>query len=135
MSAGTTATLAGISGTDQMVENNYGAYLHLGGWAVGRTDSTAVLVNTAYRADYATSLFDMNISRFTNDSEYALRKSTTFTNTAAVSFTHGIGHDNVIVQVYDGNGDLFFPSRVNVQGGVVEVNFEVARSGRLVVVG
>jgi hypothetical protein len=61
--------------------------------------------------------------------------STTFTNTAAVSFTHDLGTDNVIVQVYDGNGDLFFPSRVNVQGGVVEVNFEVARSGRLVVVG
>ena len=135
MSAGTTATFAGISGTDQMVENNYGAYLHLGGWAVGRTDSTAVLVNTAYRADYATSLFDMNISRFTNDSGYALRKSTTFSNTTAVSFTHNIGHDNVIVQVYDSNGDLFFPSRVNVQGGVVEVNFEANRSGRLVVVG
>jgi len=135
MSAGTTATLAGISGTDQVVENNYGAYLHLGGWAVGRTDASAVLVNTAYRADYATSLFDMNISRFTNDSGYALRKSTTFTNLTTVTFTHGIGHDNVIVQVYDGNGDLFFPSRVNVQGGVVEVNFEVARSGRLVVVG
>jgi hypothetical protein len=63
-------TLTSISGVDQMVENDYGAYLHLGGWAVGRTDSTAVLVNTAYRADYATDLFNMNISRFTNDSAY-----------------------------------------------------------------
>ena len=61
--------------------------------------------------------------------------STTFTNTAAVSFTHDLGTDNVIVQVYDGNGDLFFPSRVNVQGGVVEVNFETSRSGRVVVTG
>lgn len=62
--------LVSISGNDQMVENTYGAYLHLGGWAVGRTDATAVLVNTAYRADYADALFDMNISRFTNNSGY-----------------------------------------------------------------
>lgn len=65
-----TLTLSAISGTDQMVENNYGAYLHLGNWAVGRTDPSAVLVNTAYRADYADNLFDMNISRFTNNSGY-----------------------------------------------------------------
>ena len=64
-----TLTLSSISG-DGMVENVYGNYLHLGGWAVGRTDATAVLVNTAYRADYADSLFNMNISRFTNDSGY-----------------------------------------------------------------
>jgi hypothetical protein len=63
-------TLRSISGVDQMVENDYGSYLHLGGWAVGRTDASAVLVNTAYRADYADSLFDMNISRFTNNSGY-----------------------------------------------------------------
>lgn len=62
--------LVSISGNDQMVENTYGAYLHLGGWAVGRTDASAVLVNTAYRADYADALFDMNISRFTNNSGY-----------------------------------------------------------------
>jgi hypothetical protein len=65
-----TLTLASISGTDQTVENTYGAYLHLGDWAVGRTATGAVLVNTAYRADYATDLFDMNISRFTNNSGY-----------------------------------------------------------------
>ena len=70
-----TVTMASISGTDQMVENTYGAYLHLGGWGVGRTDASAVLVNTAYRADYATSLFDMNISRFTNNSGYLTNDS------------------------------------------------------------
>jgi hypothetical protein len=64
-----TLTLSSISG-DGMVENAYGNYLHLGGWAVGRTDATAVLVNTAYRADYADSLFNMNISRFANDAGY-----------------------------------------------------------------
>jgi hypothetical protein len=65
-----TLTLASISGTAQTVSNSYGAYLHLGDWAVGRTAAGAVLVNTAYRADYATDLFDMNISRFTNNSGY-----------------------------------------------------------------
>jgi hypothetical protein len=63
-------TLKSISGVEQTVPNEYGAYLHLGSWGVGRTDDTAVLVNTAYRADYATDLFDMNISRFTNNSGY-----------------------------------------------------------------
>jgi hypothetical protein len=63
-------TLKSISGVEQTVPNEFGAYLHLGAWGVGRTDSTAVLVNTAYRADYATDLFDMNISRFTNNSGY-----------------------------------------------------------------
>jgi hypothetical protein len=65
-----TIVLESISGVDQTVENNYGAYLHLGGWGIDRTDPRAVLVNTAYRADYADSLFDMNISRFTNNSGY-----------------------------------------------------------------
>lgn len=65
-----TVVLHSISGVEQTVPNNYGAYLHLGAWGVDRTDARAVLVNTAYRADYADSLFDMNISRFTNNSGY-----------------------------------------------------------------
>ena len=65
-----TLTLKDISGVSQTVPNSYGAYLHLGTWGDGRTAAGAVLVNTAYRADYATSLFDMNISRFTNNSGY-----------------------------------------------------------------
>ncbi len=48
---GGTARISTIRGTDQMIENNYGAYLHIGGWGIGRTDSAAVLVNTAYMAD------------------------------------------------------------------------------------
>ena len=65
---------------------------------------------------------------------YAKRSSATFTGTG-VSFTHNIGHDNVIVQVYDSNGDLFFPSSINVASGVATVTFETSRSGRIVVVG
>lgn len=65
-----TLTFSSISGAAQTVPNTYGAYLHLGDWAVARTAAGAVLVNTAYRADYATDLFDMNISRFTNNSGY-----------------------------------------------------------------
>jgi hypothetical protein len=48
---GGSARIATIRGTDAMIENNSGAYLHIGNWAVGRTDATAVLVNTAYRSD------------------------------------------------------------------------------------
>jgi hypothetical protein len=46
-------TLSSLASDDGMIENNTGAYFHLGGWGVGRTAATAVLVNTAYRADYA----------------------------------------------------------------------------------
>jgi len=41
--------------SDGTIANDKGSYLHLGGWAVGRTDATAVLVNTAYRADILNS--------------------------------------------------------------------------------
>jgi hypothetical protein len=78
-------TLTSISGVDQMVENDYGSYLHLGGWGIGRTDAAAVLVNTAYRADYADSLFDMNISRFTNNSGYITSSGSISGNAATTS--------------------------------------------------
>ena len=61
--------------------------------------------------------------------------STTFSSVTSVSFTHDLGTDNCIVQLYDSNGDLFFPSSIRVASGVVTVTFEVARSGRLVVTG
>ncbi len=61
--------------------------------------------------------------------------STTFSSVTSVSFTHDLGTDNCIVQLYDGNGDLFFPSRINVASGIVTVEFETSRSGRLVVSG
>ena len=85
--------LKSISGTDQLVENTYGAYLHLGDWGVGRTANTAVLVNTAYRADYADSLFDMNISRFTNDSGY-------LTSVPAQSWSSITGKPNLLELAY-----------------------------------
>jgi len=59
----------------------------------------------------------------------------TFVNVGTVTFTHGLGTDNVIVQVYDSNGDLFFPSAINSLNGVVVVKFETNRSGRVVVTG
>ncbi len=79
-------TLSSISGVSQTVPNDYGAYLHLGGWAVGRTDPSAVLVNTAYRADYADSLFDMNISRFTNNSGYITSSGSISGNAATATY-------------------------------------------------
>ena len=61
--------------------------------------------------------------------------STTFSSVTSVSFTHDLGTDNCIVQVYDTNGDLFFPSNIRVASGVVTVTFATSRSGRLVVTG
>ncbi len=65
----------------------------------------------------------------------ALVNSTTFSSVPSVSFTHNLGTDNVIVQVYDSSGDLFFPSNIRSLSGIITVVFEVARSGRLVVTG
>ena len=79
-------TLKSISGVEQTVPNDFGAYLHLGDWGVGRTDAGAVLVNTAYRADYATDLFDMNISRFTNDSGYITSSGSISGNAATATY-------------------------------------------------
>ncbi len=55
-----TGTLGGISGTDQTIENNFGNYLHLGAWGVGRTATNAVLVNTAYRSDILSTARNIN---------------------------------------------------------------------------
>jgi chromosome segregation ATPase len=65
----------------------------------------------------------------------ALVNTVTFTNVTSVSFTHGLGTDNIVAQVYDGGGSLFFPSELRSAGGIVTVTFEVPRSGRLVVTG
>ena len=46
-----TLALTGITAAAGTIANNKGSYLHLGGWGVGRTDASAVLVNTAYRSD------------------------------------------------------------------------------------
>lgn len=48
-----TLNLASLASNDGMIENNTGGYFHLGGWGVGRTAATAILVNTAYWADNA----------------------------------------------------------------------------------
>jgi hypothetical protein len=80
-----TIVLKSISGVEQTVPNEFGAYLHLGDWGIGRTDPRAVLVNTAYRADYADSLFDMNISRFTNNSGYITSSGSISGNAATTS--------------------------------------------------
>jgi len=74
---GGTAFINSINSTGGDIQNAKGSYLHLGGWAVGRTHASAVLVNTAYRADYATSLFNENISRFTNDANYLTQDALT----------------------------------------------------------
>jgi hypothetical protein len=56
-------TLSSLASNDGMIENNTGSYFHLGGWGVGRTDATAILVNTAYRADNADAVGGVAPSR------------------------------------------------------------------------
>jgi hypothetical protein len=63
------------------------------------------------------------------------KATTTFTNVSSVSFAHGLGNDNLIVQVFDGDNELFWPSRINVTSDTVYVEFTTNRTGRLVVVG
>jgi hypothetical protein len=65
-----TLALTAITAASGTIANTKGSYLHIGAWGTGRTAADAVLVNTAYRSDYATNLFNENISRFTNDSGY-----------------------------------------------------------------
>lgn len=44
-------TLSSLASDDGKIENNTGAYFHIGEWGVARLATGAVLVNTAYRAD------------------------------------------------------------------------------------
>lgn len=85
---GGVATMSSLKGTDQTIENTFGAYQHLGAWGVGRTDASAVLVNTAYMADIATTasaLSSMNISQFTNNSGYMTPSTLSVSSTTKIA--------------------------------------------------
>jgi hypothetical protein len=60
----------------------------------------------------------------------------TFSNVTDISVNHGLGTDNVIVQVYDENGEMFFPSSIRViSTDTVIVTFAASRSGKVVIYG
>jgi hypothetical protein len=65
----------------------------------------------------------------------ALSSSTTFSSVTSLTFTHNLGTANVTAQVFDSNGDMFFPSNIRVTSTQVIVTFASSRSGRLVVTG
>jgi hypothetical protein len=65
----------------------------------------------------------------------ALSSATTFSSVTSLSFTHNLGTANVTAQVFDSNGDMFFPSNINITSTTVTVTFASSRSGRLVVTG
>jgi ABC-type transporter Mla subunit MlaD len=65
----------------------------------------------------------------------AMSNSTTFSNVSSVSFTHNLGTANLTAQVFDTNGDMFFPSNIRISSTQVIVTFASSRSGRLVVTG
>jgi hypothetical protein len=65
----------------------------------------------------------------------ALSSATTFSSVSSLTFTHNLGTANVTAQVFDTNGDMFFPSNIRVSSTQVIVTFASARSGRLVVTG
>ena len=126
-----TLTLSSISGTDQTVENTFGAYLHLGAWGVARTATNAVLVNTAYRADYATDLFDMNISRFTNNSGYITSSGSISGNAATVTINYN-DNSNASYQLLWGSGNNVYGTGdvwvnpnsdiINARGGFISTS-------------
>ena len=65
----------------------------------------------------------------------ALSSATTFSNVSSLTFTHNLGTANVTAQVFDTNGDMFFPSNIRINSTQVIVTFASSRSGRLVVTG
>jgi len=65
----------------------------------------------------------------------ALSNSTTFSNVSSVTFTHTLGTANLTAQVFDTNGDMFFPSNIRITTTQVILTFSTNRSGRLVVTG
>ncbi len=65
----------------------------------------------------------------------ALSSATTFSNVSSVTFNHTLGTANVTAQVFDTNGDMFFPSNIRITSTQVIVTFASNRSGRLVVTG
>jgi hypothetical protein len=65
----------------------------------------------------------------------ALSNSTTFSNVSSVTFTHTLGTANLTAQVFDTNGDMFFPSNIRITATQVILTFSTNRSGRLVVTG
>jgi hypothetical protein len=65
----------------------------------------------------------------------ALSSATTFSNVSSVTFNHTLGTANVTAQVFDTNGDMFFPSNIRITATQVIVTFASNRSGRLVVTG
>ena len=65
----------------------------------------------------------------------ALSSATTFSNVSSVTFNHTLGTANVTAQVFDTNGDMFFPSNIRITSTQVILTFASNRSGRLVVTG
>jgi hypothetical protein len=65
----------------------------------------------------------------------ALSNATTFSNVSSVTFNHGLGTVYLTAQVFDTNGDMFFPSNIRITSTQVILTFASNRSGRLVVTG
>ena len=65
----------------------------------------------------------------------ALSSATTFSNVSSVTFNHTLGTANVTAQVFDTNGDMFWPSNIRITATQVILTFATNRSGRLVVTG
>lgn len=129
-------TLSSLASDDGMIENNTGAYFHLGGWGVGRTAATAVLVNTAYRSDISDSTpwsgitgkpdNIMYYSGFTLDANTMATNTTGFTYSVNAPFTGPIarfstngGYDMWINSPYSGGGTGFAFRTRNGDAGTI----------------
>jgi hypothetical protein len=105
-----------------MIENNTGGYFHLGGWGVGRTASTAILVNTAYRADYADSAGGVswgNVSSKPSSIFYyqGFQLDANSMDTNASGFTYGVNAPYVGPVMKIGDGGYCLQLNANYGGG------------------
>lgn len=107
--------------SDGDIANDKGSYLHIGGWGVGRTAANAVLVNTAYRADYATNLFNENISRFANDANYLTQDALTSVEEGLRAEINGV--ETVANSKQDAGNYATFTNNITLNNSATTANF------------
>jgi hypothetical protein len=74
-------------------------------------------------------------SAYSDYRRVSMTRASSFSNVSTFTYNHGLGTQDLIAQVYDTSGNLFFPSSLQITPTQVIVTFTTNRSGRLIVVG
>jgi ABC-type transporter Mla subunit MlaD len=112
-------------------------YLHLRSYSdsSGGADNLVVFRKTG---GIEMRIYQQSFGSGTAYSDYrrvAMTKATTFSNVSSVTFTHDLLTENLTAQVFDTNGDMFWPTNIRITSTQVILTFSTNRSGRLVVTG